>query len=327
MANILVTGGAGYVGSHCVKAMVDAGHQCIIIDNLSRGHRELAKWCPLIICDIRDKEKLSEVFRVNQFDAVMHFAALAYVGESVQSPMLYWDNNVVGTKTLLEAMLAFDVRKIVFSSTCAVYGQPDFLPITEEAFKKPINPYGYTKLACENLMDHLDVSDKLKSVRFRYFNAGGSDFLNGLGEFHEPETHLIPLVIDAALGFRSHVKVFGADFITPDGSAIRDYVHVKDLASAHLRGMDYLLSGGSSEIFNLGTGLGSSVFEVINLVEKISGKCVPKIIVSRRPGDPAELVANAKKVNNLLGWSSKFSFEQIINDAYDWSLLRNKHEF
>jgi UDP-glucose 4-epimerase len=324
MAKVLITGGAGYVGSHCVKALIDAGHDCIIFDNLSRGHKEFAKWSSLIVGDVRDKGSLSQVFQDHHFDAVMHFAALAYVGESVDNPLLYWDNNVSGTRTLLEVMLGFDVKKIVFSSTCAVYGQPDTLPITEETLKQPINPYGYTKLACENLMDHLGTSSNLKSVRFRYFNAAGSDHKNGLGEWHEPETHLIPLVIDSAMGLRPPVKIFGCDFPTYDGTAIRDYIHVKDLASAHLKGLDYLLNGGSTEVFNLGSGLGTSVYDVIKVVEHISGKRVPRIISDRRKGDPAELMANVQKIKHVLGWSSKLSFEKIIDDAYQWALLRNK---
>jgi UDP-glucose 4-epimerase len=221
-------------------------------------------------------------------------------------------------------MLNFDVKKIVFSSTCAVYGQPDKLPINEETLKQPINPYGHTKLSCENLMDHLGVSSHFKSVRFRYFNAAGSDYKSGLGEWHEPETHLIPLVIDSALGLRPPVKVFGRDFPTYDGTAVRDYVHVKDLASAHLKGLNYLLNGGGSQVFNLGTGLGTSVYDVIKVVEEISGKKVPKVIANRRPGDPAELMANVQKIKQVLEWSSEYSFQEIINDAYQWTLLRNK---
>lgn len=318
MTKILVTGGAGYVGSHCLKKLNDLGYDCVVYDNLSRGFKELVTGAPLVIGDVRDKEKLNNLFKEHQFDAVMHFAALAYVGESVSEPLTYWDNNVLGTKTLLEAAIKADVRKVVFSSTCAVYGQPEQLPISESTITKPINPYGYTKLACENLMDHLDIAHQLKTMRFRYFNAAGADWKSGLGELHNPETHLLPLVIDAALGIRPPVKVFGADFLTPDGSAIRDYIHVTDLAEAHARGLSHLLSGGVSRVLNLGTGRGSSVLEVINQVGQILGKTVPYDVHFKRSGDPAELVADPKLAMEILGWKAKFDIKNIISDAIEW---------
>lgn len=318
MKKILVTGGAGYVGSHCLKKLISLGYECIVYDNLSRGFKDLVKDAPLIVGDIRDKEKLNNLFKLYQFDAVMHFAALAYVGESVNDPLMYWDNNVLGTKTLLEELVKADIKKIVFSSTCAVYGQPDCLPISENTATNPINPYGYTKLACEKLMDHLDISHQLKSVRFRYFNAGGADWQSSLGELHNPETHLLPLVIDAALGRKPPVRVFGADFPTKDGSAIRDYIHVMDLAEAHAQGLNYLLMGGQSRALNLGTGKGSSVLDVINQVGKISGRNVPYEIHDRRPGDPAELVANPKLAMEILGWKAKFDIKNILSDALEW---------
>ncbi len=318
MAKVLVTGGAGYVGSHCLKLLIEKGHDCIVFDNLERGHREFVTHCPLIIGDVRSKEALHKTFAMHKFDAILHFAALAYVGESVGEPMKYWDNNVLGTKILLETALEYGVKKIVFSSTCAIYGQPSVLPIDELSQPNPINPYGYTKLASEALMDHLDTSDQLKSIRFRYFNAAGADYSCGLGEWHEPETHLIPLVIGNALGYKSEIKVFGNDFSTPDGTAIRDYIHVLDLAEAHIAGLEYLLRGGQTQVINLGTGHGNSVLEIINNVERVTGSKVNYVITDRRPGDPAELVANPAKAKELLGWVAKRKIKEIINDAYEW---------
>jgi UDP-glucose-4-epimerase GalE len=321
MKKILVTGGAGYVGSHCVKNLVDAGYDCIVYDNLSTGHRDFVKWTPLIVGDIRDKEKLNKTFTKHNFDAVIHFAAHAYVGESVINPMMYWDNNFVGTKTLLECMLNVNVKKIVFSSTCAVYGQPDIVPITEDTARAPINPYGHTKLACENLMDHLNDSDQLKSIRFRYFNAAGSSFEDGIGEWHDPETHLLPLIIESAIGKSSPINVFGVDFPTKDGSAIRDYIHVKDLAVAHLMGLEYLLYGGETQVLNLGSGKGTSVIEVINAVERAVSKKIEYSLTSRRAGDPAELVADPARAYTILGWKAKLGMGEIISDALKWHLL------
>ena len=318
MAKVLVTGGAGYVGSHCLKLLTEKGHDCVVLDNLERGHAKFVTGCPLIIGDVRNKAVLSEIFANYKFDAIMHFAAFAYVGESVNEPLKYWDNNVLGTKVLLEIALKHNVKKIVFSSSCAVYGEPSSLPIDELAEPNPINPYGYTKLASEMLMDHLDVSDQLKSIRFRYFNAAGSDYLSGIGEWHEPETHLIPLAIENALGFRPQIKVFGNDFSTPDGTAIRDYIHVLDLADAHVAGLEYLLRGGNTQFLNLGTGYGNSVFEIINVIERVTGRKVNYSISDRRPGDPAELVANPAKAKDLLGWVSKRGIDEIVCDAYQW---------
>lgn len=323
MAKVLITGGAGYVGSHCVKKVIDAGHDCVVLDNLSRGNKNHVKWCPLEVGDIRDKRKLKEIFSGGKFDAVMHFAAYAYVGESVNEPLLYWDNNFVGTKCLLESMLESNIDKIVFSSTCAVYGQPTVIPISESADTNPINPYGHSKLACENLMDQLGVANGLKSIRFRYFNAAGSDYRSGIGETHNPETHLIPLVIDSALDVsnRLTINIYGNDYGTPDGTAIRDYIHVKDLANAHLLGLEHLLNDGKSDYFNLGTGRGSSVNQVIENVERHTDRRVKRSIKPRRPGDPAELVADAAKVKNALGWKAELGLDNIIFDALEWKRL------
>jgi UDP-glucose-4-epimerase GalE len=234
MARILITGGAGYVGSHCAKALSASGHEGIVFDNLLFGHREFVRWGELVEGDIRDAAALDAVFNVQQIDAVMHFAALAYVGESVKAPGLYYDVNVNGTRVLLDAMVRADVRAIVFSSSCAIYGEPDRIPIVESTRPNPINPYGFTKLACERMLDDFERAYGLKSVRLRYFNAAGADPTAEIGEDHRQETHLIPLVLDAALGRTSEIQVFGTDYQTPDGTAIRDYVHVSDLARAHV---------------------------------------------------------------------------------------------
>ena len=319
MARLLITGGAGYVGSHCVKTLASAGHECVVYDNLFRGHREFVKWGLLIEGDVRDAGRLAQVFGANAFDAVLHFAALAYVGESVLEPDRYRDVNETGTRTLLTAMGDAGVNRIVFSSTCAVYGEPDTMPITESTPYKPMSPYGNTKLACERMMDDFDRSYGLKSVRLRYFNAAGADPGGEIGEWHEPETHLIPLVLDAASGKREVVEIYGADFPTSDGTAIRDYVHVTDLADAHHRALNYLLQGGQTVAVNLGTGCGTSVREVIQAAERVTGNPVPSRTVGRRDGDPPELVAEPAKAKTVLDWTARFrGIEQIIADAWRW---------
>ena len=244
MARVLITGGAGYVGSHCAKALAAAGHNGMVFDNLTFGHREFVRWCPLIQGDIRDSSALDAVFQAHRIEAVMHFAALAYVGESVTAPSRYYDVNVHGTRVLLDAMVKAGVPRIVFSSSCAVYGEPAKTPIIESTPTEPINPYGFSKFVCERMMEDFGKAYGLKSARLRYFNAAGADPTGEIGEDHEPETHLIPLVLDAALGLKSSVHIFGTDYPTPDGTAIRDYVHVTDLARAHLLALEYLLSGG-----------------------------------------------------------------------------------
>lgn len=318
MYKILVTGGAGYIGSHCVKLLIERGFDCVVYDNLIRGHAELVKWSPLTVGDICDKEKLTRLLSQHKFDAVMHFAALAYVGESVQQPFEYWDNNFCGTKVLLECSLKAGINKIVFSSTCAVYGQPDHLPIDEDTPTLPINPYGHSKLACEHLMDQLEVACGLKSIRFRYFNAAGSDYASGLGEWHEPETHLLPLVIASAIKKTDPIMVYGDNFPTQDGFAVRDFIHVKDLAIAHVLGLELLLSGGDSQVINLGTGSGTSVLEIIQGVEKVLGERVRYLVADRRAGDPAALVANPKKAKLLLNWKAEHGLDRIIYDAVQW---------
>ena len=319
MAKLLVTGGAGYVGSHCVKRLATAGHECTVYDNFFRGHREFVKWGPLIEGDVRDADRLAQTFSEHAFDAVLHFAALAYVGESVRDPDLYRDVNEAGTRALLDAMRKAGVSRIVFSSSCAVYGQPASMPITERTPRKPVNPYGETKLACERMMDAFDRDYGLKSVRLRYFNAAGADRECEIGEWHEPETHLIPLVLEAAVGKRDTVEIFGADFPTPDGTALRDYIHVSDLADAHQRALDYLLNGGQTVALNLGTGRGVSVRDVVKAAERVTQRPVPSRIVGRREGDPAELVSDPSEAKRVMGWSAEIpDIDDIVADAWRW---------
>jgi len=319
MARILVTGGAGYVGSHCAKALAAAGHEGIVFDSLLFGHRDFVRWGKLIEGDIRDVAALDAVFAAYRIDAVMHFAALAYVGESVTTPGRYYDVNVHGTRTLLDAMVRAEVSGIVFSSSCAVYGEPKVMPISESTPLCPINPYGFTKLACERMMDDFSVAHGIRSARLRYFNAAGADPSCEIGEDHDPETHLIPLVLDAALGARAAVQIFGTDYKTPDGTAIRDYVHVSDLARAHILAVQYLLDGGQTMTANLAHGQGVSVREVINSARRITGAKIDSIDVDRRPGDPSILVAQAARARDLLGWSAERSdLSTIITDAWRW---------
>jgi UDP-arabinose 4-epimerase len=323
MARILITGGAGYVGSHCAKALAAAGHEGIVLDSLLFGHREFVHWGDLIIGDIRDANTLDATFAAQRLDAVMHFAALAYVGESVTDPGRYYDVNLHGTRVLLAAMMRAGVRAIVFSSSCAVYGEPDIIPIGEGTRPNPINPYGFTKLACERMMDDFGRAHGLKSARLRYFNAAGSDPAAEIGEDHDPETHLIPLVLDATSGVRPEVKVFGTDYPTADGTAVRDYIHVGDLARAHVLALQHLLDGGETIAVNLGTGQGASVRQVIDTVRQVTGRDVPVRNAPRRPGDPAVLVADPSKARELLGWTPERSdLATIVTDAWRWHQKR-----
>jgi UDP-arabinose 4-epimerase len=323
MASILVTGGAGYVGSHCAKALAAAGHQAIVFDNLTLGHREFVRWGPLVEGDIRDAAAVEALFRANRIDAVMHFAALAYVGESVMAPGEYYDVNVHGTRVLLDAMVRGTVPLIVFSSSCAIYGQPDRVPILESARPDPINPYGFTKLVCERMMDDFGRAHGLKSARLRYFNAAGAESTGEIGEDRRPETHLIPLILEAASGMRPAVQVFGTDYDTPDGTAIRDYVHVSDLARAHVLALNHLLDGGDSIAVNLASGQGASVREVVNAARMITGCKIDVCDAARRPGDPGILIAGATRARELLGWSAERSdLASIITDAWRWHKKR-----
>ena len=324
---ILVTGGAGYIGSHAVKALIGAGYEVIVLDNLVYGHRELVEEVlkvELIVGDINDRPLLDKLFASRNIAAVMHFSAYAYVGESVTDPAKYYRNNVVGTLTLLEAMIAASIKQFVFSSTCATYGVPHTVPITEDHSQNPINPYGATKLMVERILQDFDVAYGLKSVYFRYFNAAGADPTGLLGEDHNPETHLLPLVLMAALGKRDSVAIFGTDYPTPDGTCIRDYIHVTDLADAHILGLEYLLNGGSTNVFNLGNGQGFSVKEAIDTAKIVTGREIKVVMSDRRPGDPPTLVGSSDKAKNILGWEPKYpALKEILTHAWKWHQQRH----
>lgn len=326
-STILVTGGAGYIGSHTVLALKQAGYDVVVLDNLVYGHRELVEAVlktELIVGDISDRPLLDQIFANRQIAAVMHFAAYAYVGESVTDPGKYYRNNVLGTLTLLEAMLAANVKKLVFSSTCATYGVPNVVPIPEEHPQNPINPYGMSKLMVERILADFDRAYGLRSVCLRYFNAAGADPEGQLGEDHNPETHLIPLVLLAALGQRESVSVFGTDYPTPDGTCIRDYIHVTDLATAHALGLAYLLEGGQSQVFNLGNGQGFSVKQVIETAQKVAGKEIRVIECERRSGDPPVLVGSGEKAKAILGWQPQYGeLEAILSHAWAWHQRRH----
>ena len=316
---ILVTGGAGYVGSHCCKAFAAAGWKVVVYDSLYRGWRDFVKWGRLIEGDIRDADRLSAALAEVRPDAVAHFAALAYVGESVSDPGSYYDVNTRGTLNLLQAMVSQGLDKIVFSSTCATYGSPDRLPITEDTPQQPINPYGASKLFVERMLRDFGDAHAIRSVVLRYFNAAGADPDGELGERHEPETHLIPLAIAAARPGTAALTVFGDDFATADGTCIRDYIHVGDLADAHVLALRHLFDGGASDVFNLGTETGTSVNGVIGAVERISGNLVRHSYGPRRAGDPPVLVASAAKAREVLGWSPRRSdVDTIIQHAWRW---------
>lgn len=325
---ILVTGGAGYIGSHSVFQLQKAGYEVIILDNLVYGHRDIVETvlkAKLIEGDTNDRALLKQVFAENKIDAVMHFAAYAYVGESVKKPEKYYQNNVVGTLTLLEEMIAAGVDKFVFSSTCATYGEPDAIPIVEDQSQNPINPYGATKLMVERILQDFDVAYNFRSVCLRYFNAAGANPEGLLGEDHNPETHLIPLVLQTALGHRESISIFGTDYDTPDGSCVRDYIHVDDLAQAHILALKYLLNGGVSDVFNLGNGNGFSVKEVIETARQVTGKTIKAVECDRRPGDPPALVGSGKKARQTLGWNPQYAnLESIISHAWQWHQKRHK---
>jgi UDP-glucose-4-epimerase GalE len=327
MKHVLVTGGAGYVGSHCAKALASAGYRVTTVDSLIHGHADFVKWGPFVAGDIRDGDFLRRIFLENSFEAVVHFAALAYVGESVVSPELYYDANVGGTLSLLNAMREANVRRLVFSSTCAVYGIPSSLPITEDSPLSPINPYVFTKLVCEKMMEDFDKAHGLKSARLRYFNAAGADPDGDIGEDHSPETHLIPSTIFAGLGIGPALKIFGSDYPTQDGTAVRDYVHVCDLASAHVKALDYLMQGGDSLAVNLGTGRGVSVREIVEGVEAIMNRKVPFELSPARAGDPPILVADPTLASTKLNWLAERSdLGEILRDAIGWHRKRHLTE-
>lgn len=324
---ILVTGGAGYIGSHAALALKNAGYEVIILDNLSYGHQEIVDevlGLKLIVGDTSDRALLDRLFTTHQIDAVMHFAAYIAVGESVSEPGKYYTNNVASTLNLLEAMLAHGIDKIVFSSTCAVYGMPKEVPMRENHPHDPLSPYAASKDMVERILKDFDVAFGLKSVAFRYFNACGADPGGLLGEDHTPETHLIPLALLTALKKRESLSIFGTDYDTPDGTCVRDYIHVNDLADAHVLGLEYLLSGGESEIFNLGNGNGFSVREVIETARQVTGLEIPAVESDRRPGDAPILVGSSEKVRQMLGWNPKYAdLQKIIAHAWQWHQTRH----
>jgi len=316
---ILVVGGAGYIGSHINKMLNQSGYETVIFDNLVYGHKEAVKWGTLEVGDLADTERLEEVFSKYDIEAVFHFAAYAYVGESVTNPSKYYHNNVANTLNLLDVMVRHNVKYIVFSSTCATYGVPEDVPITENMQQNPINPYGASKLMVERIMADYRQAYDINYCCLRYFNAAGADPDGEIGESHTPETHLIPLILAAAAGDRDSIKVFGTDYDTRDGSCIRDYIHVTDLADAHLRAMDYLRNGGESTCMNLGNCLGNSVLEVIEAAKKVTGRDIPVVLDERRPGDPPALVGSAKKAEALLKWVPRYGdIETILEHAWKW---------
>jgi UDP-arabinose 4-epimerase len=316
---VLVTGGAGYVGSHACKALAQAGHQPIVYDNLSRGRRDLVKWGTFEQGDILDQSRLKDVLARHKPDGVLHFAAFAYVGESVENPALYYRNNVIGSHTLLEAMRECGVGRLVFSSSCATYGPPLRMPIGEDHPQQPVNPYGASKLMVERMLHDYGQAYGLRWAALRYFNAAGADADGEIGELHEPETHAIPLAIFAAQGRIPSFQLYGTDYPTADGSAIRDYIHVSDLAAAHVAALDYLAGGGDSVAINLGTGVGTSVLEIVHAVESVSGRKVPVTYQRRRAGDPAALVADGKRAHTILGWKPRYmTIGDIVASSWRW---------
>ena len=321
--NVLVVGGAGYIGSHCVRQVLAAGHSVVVLDNLSFGHREAVPvGVPFVQADMADNLMVRETLKNFKIDLVMHFAALVNVGESVHQPERYHENNVVRTFALLDAMMAEGVTKFVFSSTCATFGVPDKMPMTEDLPQKPINPYGQNKLDVENKLRQLAKEGKISFAAFRYFNAAGASVDGSIGEDHHPETHLIPLAIAAALGRRPALKVFGTDYPTSDGTCLRDYVHVDDLSSAHIAVFDKLSKPGSAFFYNLGIGVPYSVEDILKSVERVTGKTVPREYVERREGDPPALYADASKVRKELGWKPKYdNLDAIISTAVRWHTL------
>lgn len=318
--SILILGGAGYIGSHTAYEIIENGGDVVVADNLQTGHQQaLHSKAKFYKGDIRDKAFLDNLFEQEKIDYVIHFAADALVGESMENPLKYYDNNLYGTMVLLKSMIEHDVKKIVFSSTCATYGQPEIVPITESEKQNPTNAYGETKLAMEKMMKWTDYAHGLKYVALRYFNAAGAHMSGKIGEDHAIETHLIPLIMQVPNGQRKEIKIFGDDYPTKDGTCIRDYIHVTDLAKAHILAMEYLSKGGRSEAFNLGTENGYSVKEVIEMSRKVTKHPIPSVIAQRREGDPAELVSASEKAMKILGWKPECSdLEEIITTAWNW---------
>lgn len=324
MGKILVTGGAGYIGSHCVMALLEKGYEVVVVDNLSTGHQEtidtLKKYGKLIFRqgDLLKETYLDSIFKQYKIDSIIHFAAFSQVGESVKNPRKYYVNNVVGTLNLLNTMLENGVKKIVFSSTAATYGEPEYIPIDEKHPQNPINPYGQSKLMIEKIMDDYDKAYGLKSVRLRYFNVAGADSKNRIGEWHNPETHLIPNILKSTFGGGKTFEMYGDDYDTKDGTCVRDYINVEDLAQAHLLALEYLNNGGETNFFNLGTNDGNTVKEVFNACEKVTGKNITVKQMPRREGDPASLVADNSKAKSVLKWNPNKTLETSIHTAYEW---------
>ena len=316
---VLVVGGAGYIGSMCCKLLSAEGHEPVVFDNFSLGHRDFVKWGPVFEGDILDRPSIDQAMAQHNPEAVMHFAALAVVSESVSHPDKYYRNNVIGTYNLLTSMRDAGVRKLVFSSSCAVYGTKAGGAIADDAECRPVNPYGATKLVCERMMEDFDSAYGIKSFRLRYFNAAGGDPDAEVGEHRENETHVIPLLLDTVAGRREQFHIYGSDYPTPDGTAVRDFIHIMDIADAHLRALDFLFEKKLSDYANLGTGVGNSVLQVVETVENIAGIKVPHTVKARRAGDPAELVARTDKAGALLGWEPKHSdLSRIVEDAWHW---------
>jgi len=316
---VLVVGGAGYIGSHMVKMLAKAGHDVVTLDNLSNGYRDAVKYGEFVEGDIADATLLDQLFSKYAFDGVMHFASYIQVGESVEEPSMYYRNNVCNTQTLLDAMLDHGIRSFIFSSTAATFGEPEYTPIDEAHPQKPINPYGHSKLMVEQILQDYDHAYGLKSVSLRYFNAAGADPEGELGERHIPETHLIPLVLQAASGRRDSITVFGTDYDTEDGTCVRDYIHINDLCSAHLLGLEHLVAGGNSRAYNMGNGQGYSIKQVIDVAKQVTGNDFAVQIGERRSGDPARLVADSSLLQKELGWKPEHTdLESIIRHAWAW---------
>lgn len=325
MAKILVTGGAGYIGSHTAHLLLGRGHEVQVVDDLSRGHRHNVAPERLHIINLADTQRLADLLKQGRFDAVIHFAAYIAVGESTKLPELYFSNNVSGSLSLLTAMVQAGVKRLVFSSTAAVYGMPERIPITEDMAFAPVSPYGESKVMVEKILGWMDQYRGIRGVALRYFNACGAEPDSGLGEEHDPETHLIPLLFRAIRSGKP-VSIFGDDYDTPDGTCIRDYIHVSDLAEAHILALDHLLGGGASDAFNVGTGSGLTVMEVLRAVEEVTGKKVPYVMGARRDGDAPVLVANSDKLQKTLGWKPKRSgILDIVRDAWAFESRRGKH--
>jgi UDP-glucose 4-epimerase len=318
MKNILVTGGAGYIGSHTCLALANKGYIPIVYDNLVNGHREFVQWGPFEQGDVRDRERLERILSSYRPAAIIHFAGLIEVAESVVNPIAFFDNNVSGSVSLFASALKAGIDKVVFSSTCATYGIPQEIPMREDHPQLPISPYGTSKLLVEQILRDLDTYQGLRSVMLRYFNAAGADVEGRIGERHNPESHVIPIAIDVARGKRSLFKIYGSDYPTPDGTCIRDFVHVADLADAHARSIDYLMAGGTSIALNLGTGRGTSIKQLLQTIERLSGVRVPVEFAARREGDSPELVADNAKAKATLQWQPAHELEDIVRSAWNW---------